>query len=134
MEKGVSIGPFAHLRGGNYLKEGSAIGNFVEVKKSTIGEKSKAKHLAYIGDATLGTKVNIGAGTITANYDGKSKFKTTIGDNVMVGSNSTLIAPITLENSVYVAAGSVITKDVPENTLVFGRARQVHKQKKTTEG
>jgi len=121
----VEIGPYARLRPGTILEEGSKIGNFVEVKKSTIGKKSKINHLSYIGDTELGKGVNIGAGTITCNYDGVKKSKTKIKDNVFIGSNSSLVAPITLEENSIVGAGSVITKKVKKNSLVLTRGSQV---------
>jgi len=108
----VEVGPYARLRPGTILEEGSKIGNFVEVKKSTIGKKSKVNHLSYIGDSELGSGVNVGAGTITCNYDGVKKSKTKIKDNVFIGSNSSLVAPVTLEANSIVGAGSVITKNV----------------------
>ena len=120
----VEIGPYARLRPGTILEEGSKIGNFVEVKKSTIGKKSKINHLSYIGDSERGKGVNIGAGTITCNYDGIKKSKTKIKDNVFIGSNSSLIAPITLEKNSIVGAGSVITKKVKKNSLALTRASQ----------
>jgi len=126
--KYATVGPFAHIRGGAELKEQSQIGNFVEVKKSIIGPKSKAKHLAYIGDAYIGAQSNIGAGTITCNYDGIRKSKTIIGDNVLIGSNSSLIAPVTIENESYVAAGSTITRNVEKGSLAVARSRQENKR------
>ena len=120
----VEVGPYARLRPGTILEEGSKIGNFVEVKKSKIGKKSKVNHLSYIGDSELGKGVNIGAGTITCNYDGIKKSKTKIKDNVFVGSNSSLVAPVTLEKSSIVGAGSVITKNVKKNSLALTRAPQ----------
>jgi len=119
------IGPYAHLRGQAEVGEACRIGNFVEVKKSKIGDRTNAAHLSYLGDATLGNQVNIGCGTITANYDGVKKHPTIIGDRTKTGSNSVLIAPITLGEDVTVAAGSVITKDVPDDSLVIARSRQV---------
>ncbi len=124
LHNGVKVGPFSHLRPGTILHKAVKIGNFVEVKKSTLGEGTAVNHLSYIGDATVGVRTNIGAGTITCNYDGFRKHQTTIGDGVFVGSNSTLVAPVTLSNGAIIAAGSVITKDVPENSGAFGRARQ----------
>ncbi|ALF59650.1 bifunctional UDP-N-acetylglucosamine diphosphorylase/glucosamine-1-phosphate N-acetyltransferase GlmU [Psychrobacter urativorans] len=124
---GVDIGPFAHLRPDTILADNSKVGNFVEIKKSTIGKGSKVNHLSYIGDATVGTGVNIGAGTITCNYDGINKSQTIIEDNVFVGSNSSLVAPVTINNTATIAAGSVITKDVDAHSLAFGRARQTAK-------
>ena len=119
------IGPYAHLRGQAQVGEHCRIGNFVEVKKSTIGDRSNAAHLAYLGDATLGEQVNIGAGTITANYDGVNKHPTVLGDRTKTGANSTLVAPLTLGPDVTVGAGSTITKDVTEDALVVARSRQV---------
>ena len=125
IENNVNIGPYARLRPGTVLKSGSKVGNFVEVKKSIIGKDSKLNHLSYIGDSNVGKKVNIGAGTITCNYDGIKKSKTTIGDEVFVGSNSSLVAPIKLEKKSTVGAGSVITKKVTGNSLALTRAKQV---------
>ena len=120
----VEVGPYARLRPGTILEEGSKIGNFVEVKKSTVGKKSKINHLSYIGDSELGKDVNVGAGTITCNYDGVKKSKTKIKDSVFIGSNSSLVAPITLEKNSIVGAGSVITKKVKKNSLAFTRSTQ----------
>ena len=120
----VEVGPYARLRPGTTLEEGSKIGNFVEVKKSTVGKKSKVNHLSYIGDSEIGKNVNIGAGTITCNYDGVKKSKTKIKDNVFIGSNSSLVAPITLEKNSIVGAGSVITKKVKKNSLALTRSAQ----------
>jgi len=120
----VEVGPYARLRPGTILEEGSKIGNFVEVKKSTVGKKSKINHLSYIGDTELGRGVNVGAGTITCNYDGVKKSKTKIKDNVFVGSNSSLVAPITLEENSIVGAGSVITRKVKKNSLALTRSLQ----------
>ena len=125
IENNVNIGPYTRLRPGTVLKSGSKVGNFVEVKKSIIGKESKLNHLSYIGDSNLGKKVNIGAGTITCNYDGIKKSKTTIGDEVFVGSNSSLVAPIKLEKKSTIGAGSVITKKVSKNTLALTRAEQI---------
>ena len=124
IENKVEIGPYARIRPDTILKEGSKIGNFVEVKKSIVGKKSKVSHLSYIGDSEIGKSVNIGAGTITCNYDGVKKSKTKIKDNVFVGSNSSLVAPVTLEKSSIVGAGSVITKNVKKNSLALTRASQ----------
>jgi bifunctional UDP-N-acetylglucosamine pyrophosphorylase/glucosamine-1-phosphate N-acetyltransferase len=121
----VEVGPYARLRPGTILEEGSKIGNFVEVKKSTIGKKSKVNHLSYIGDSQLGKGVNVGAGTITCNYDGVKKSKTKIKDNVFIGSNSSLVAPVIIEENSIVGAGSVITKNVKKNSLALTRALQV---------
>ena len=120
----VEVGPYARLRPGTTLEEGSKIGNFVEVKKSTVGKKSKINHLSYIGDSEIGKGVNVGAGTITCNYDGVKKNKTKIKDNVFIGSNSSLVAPITLEKNSIVGAGSVITKKVKKNSLALTRSSQ----------
>jgi len=120
----VEVGPYARLRPGTILEEGSKIGNFVEVKKSIIGKKSKINHLSYIGDSEIGRNVNVGAGTITCNYDGVKKSKTKIKDNVFIGSNSSLVAPITLEENSIVGAGSVITKKVKKNSLALTRNPQ----------
>ena len=120
----VEVGPYARLRPGTILEEGSKIGNFVEVKKSTVGKKSKINHLSYIGDSEIGKSVNIGAGTITCNYDGVKKSKTKIKDNVFIGSNSSLVAPITIEKNSIVGAGSVITKKVKKNSLALTRNSQ----------
>tara|TARA_B100000965_G_scaffold164252_1_gene136782 strand:- start:219 stop:830 length:612 start_codon:yes stop_codon:yes gene_type:complete len=125
IENNVSVGPYARLRPGSILKSGSRVGNFVEVKKSTIGKGSKVNHLSYIGDSTLGKKVNIGAGTITCNYDGVKKNKTIIKDNVFVGSNTSLVAPITINEKSTVGAGSVITKNVNKKSLALTRSNQV---------
>jgi bifunctional UDP-N-acetylglucosamine pyrophosphorylase/glucosamine-1-phosphate N-acetyltransferase len=125
--KNAFVGPFARLRMNAHADESSHIGNFVELKKTHLGKTSKASHLAYLGDSEIGSGVNIGAGTITCNYDGVQKHPTTIADNVFVGSNSTLIAPLTIEEGAYVAAGSVITKPVAPDSLAVGRAYQVDK-------
>ena len=124
IENNVTIGPYARIRPGSILKSGTKIGNFVEVKKSTIGKKSKVNHLSYIGDTIIGSKSNIGAGTITCNYDGKKKHKTKIKNSVFVGSNSSLIAPVTLGNNSIVGAGSVITRNVKPKSLALSRANQ----------
>ena len=125
IENNVNIGPYARLRPGTVLKSGSKVGNFVEVKKSIIGKDSKLNHLSYIGDTNLGRKVNIGAGTITCNYDGVKKSKTIIDDGVFVGSNSSLVAPIKIEKKSIIGAGSVITKKVSKNSLALTRAEQI---------
>jgi bifunctional UDP-N-acetylglucosamine pyrophosphorylase/glucosamine-1-phosphate N-acetyltransferase len=125
---GVCIGPFAHLRPAAVIGNNCRIGNFVEVKKSTVGEASKVNHLSYIGDAELGASVNVGAGTITANYDGVNKHRTVIGDGSKTGANSVLVAPIQLGNKVTVAAGSTLTKNVPDGALALGRAKQLIKE------
>ncbi|MFC1856145.1 bifunctional UDP-N-acetylglucosamine diphosphorylase/glucosamine-1-phosphate N-acetyltransferase GlmU [Thermodesulfobacteriota bacterium] len=126
IEDKVSVGPFARLRPGAVIKSGAKIGNFVEVKNSTIGEGSKAGHLTYLGDATIGADVNIGAGTITCNYDGSQKFKTIIEDCSFIGSNSSLVAPVTIKEGALVGAGAVITKDVPAGTIAVERSSQRH--------
>ena len=124
---GASVGPFARLRMNAEAAENTHIGNFVELKKTRLGTGSKASHLTYIGDATLGSNVNVGAGTITCNYDGEKKHQTAIGDNVFVGSNSTLIAPLSISEGAYIAAGSVITRNVEADALAIGRALQTDK-------
>ena len=124
IENKVEIGPYARIRPETILKEGSKIGNFVEVKKSIVGKKTKVNHLSYIGDSELGKSVNIGAGTITCNYDGIKKSKTKIKDKVFIGSNSSLVAPVTIENNSIVGAGSVITKNVKKNSLALTRSLQ----------
>ena len=125
IENNVSVGPYARLRPGSILKSGSKVGNFVEVKKSTIGKGSKVNHLSYIGDTNLGKNVNIGAGTITCNYDGVRKNKTKIKDNVFIGSNTSLVAPITINEKSTVGAGSVITKNVNKKSLALTRTNQL---------
>ena len=125
IENNVSVGPYARLRPGSILKSGSKVGNFVEVKKSTIGKESKVNHLSYIGDTNLGKNVNIGAGTITCNYDGVRKNKTKIKDNVFIGSNTSLVAPITINEKSTVGAGSVITKNVNKKSLALTRTNQL---------
>ncbi len=127
VQAGTRIGPYAHLRGHVEVGSGCRIGNFVELKNSKLGDRTNVAHLSYLGDATLGDRVNIGAGTITANYDGVKKHQTKIGDRTKTGSNSVLVAPLTLGADVNVAAGSVVTEDVPDNALVIARARQVVK-------
>ncbi len=124
IENKVEIGPYARIRPKTVLKEGSKIGNFVEIKKSVIGKKSKVNHLSYIGDSSLGKSVNIGAGTITCNYDGLRKSKTKIKDKVFVGSNSSLVAPVTLFEESVIGAGSTITKNVHKKTLALTRSPQ----------
>ena len=124
IENRVEVGPYARIRPETILKEGSKIGNFVEVKKSIVGKKSKVNHLSYIGDTTIGKSSNIGAGTITCNYDGIKKNKTKIEDNVFIGSNSSLVAPVTIEEKSIVGAGSVITKNVKKKSLALTRSLQ----------
>ena len=125
VENKVDIGPFARIRPGTTLKEESKVGNFVEIKKSTIGKKSKVSHLTYIGDSFIGKSVNVGAGTITCNYDGVKKSRTKIKDNVFIGSNSSLVAPITIEENSVIGAGSVITKNVRKKSLNLTRSPQI---------
>ncbi len=124
--KDCNIGPFARIRPGTVLEEEAKIGNFVEVKKSKIGKHSKVNHLSYVGDSTLGDGVNIGAGTITCNYDGVNKSKTLIGDNVFIGSNTALVAPVSIAAGATIGAGSVITKDVAQSQLAIARGRQTN--------
>ena len=125
VENKVDIGPYARIRPGVILKEGSKVGNFVEIKKSVIGNKSKVSHLSYIGDSNIGSSVNVGAGTITCNYDGVKKSKTKIKDNVFIGSNSSLVAPLVIGKNSIVGAGSVITKNVKKKSLALTRSSQV---------
>ena len=125
IENKVDVGPYARIRAGTILKEGSKIGNFVEVKKSIIGKKTKVNHLSYIGDSDIGNNVNIGAGTITCNYDGFKKSKTKIKHNVFIGSNSSLVAPVTINENSIVGAGSVITKNVKKRSLALSRTTQI---------
>jgi bifunctional UDP-N-acetylglucosamine pyrophosphorylase/glucosamine-1-phosphate N-acetyltransferase len=122
------IGPYSHLRPGSDIGEGAHVGNFVETKKIKLGKESKANHLTYLGDAEIGAGVNVGAGTITCNYDGVHKHKTEIGDGVFVGSDSTLVAPVKIGKGAYIAAASCITEDVPQDALALGRARQTTKE------
>ena len=124
IENKVDIGPYARIRPGTILKEGSKVGNFVEIKKSTLGKKSKASHLTYIGDSKIGKSVNVGAGTITCNYNGVKKNKTYIKDNVFIGSNSSLVAPLTINEGSIIGAGSVITKNVRKKSLALTRSLQ----------
>tara|TARA_Y100000590_G_scaffold327217_1_gene371487 strand:- start:2490 stop:3101 length:612 start_codon:yes stop_codon:yes gene_type:complete len=125
IENNVTVGPFARLRPGSIFKSGSKVGNFVEVKKSTIGKNSKLSHLSYVGDSKLGKNVNIGAGTITCNYDGVKKSITRIKNNVFVGSNTSLVAPVTINQNSVIGAGSVITKNVRKKSLALTRSRQI---------
>lgn len=125
--QGSRVGPYAHLRGQAEVGQNCRIGNFVELKKTTLGDRTNVAHLSYLGDATTGTQVNVGAGTITANYDGVNKHRTTIGDRTKTGSNSVLVAPLTLGQDVTIAAGSTVTEDVPDDCLVIARSRQVVK-------
>ena len=128
IENNISIGPYARLRPGTILKSGTKVGNFVEVKKSVIGNNSKLNHLSYIGDSKIGKRVNIGAGTITCNYDGIKKSKTIINDDAFIGSNSSLVAPIKLGKKSVIGAGSVITKKVSKNSLALTRSEQIEKK------
>jgi bifunctional UDP-N-acetylglucosamine pyrophosphorylase/glucosamine-1-phosphate N-acetyltransferase len=125
LESNVNVGPFSRIRPGSFLSKGSRIGNFVEVKKSKLGENSKVNHLSYVGDATIGKNVNIGAGTITCNYDGKRKNKTKILDGAFIGSNTSLIAPIKIGKKAVVGAGSALSKNVKDKSLSLTRATQV---------
>ena len=124
MQADAVVGPYARLRPGTVVGPGAHVGNFVELKAATLGAGAKANHLSYLGDAAVGAGTNIGAGTITCNYDGFNKHRTTIGERVFVGSDSVLVAPVTLGDGAFVAAGSVITADVEADAMVFGRARQ----------
>ncbi len=128
LDTGCTIGPFARLRPGSELADGAHVGNFVEIKKSRLGKGSKAGHLSYLGDAEIGSGVNIGAGTITCNYDGANKFKTIIGDDVFIGSDTQLVAPVTVANGATIGAGTTVTRDIAENELVLSRIKQVHIQ------
>ena len=125
LKSNVSVGPFSRIRPGSLLEEGCKIGNFVEIKKSKIGKKSKVNHLSYIGDASIGKKVNIGAGTITCNYNGKKKAKTKILDHAFIGSNTSLVAPIKIGKKSIIGAGSVITKNVKDKSLALTRSQQI---------
>ena len=125
LESNVNVGPFSRIRPGSFLSKGSRVGNFVEVKKSRIGKNSKINHLSYVGDAVIGKNVNIGAGTITCNYDGKKKNKTKISDGAFIGSNTSLIAPIKIGKRAIVGAGSALTKNVKNKSLAFTRANQI---------
>ena len=127
LARGAEVGPFAHLRPGAVIGETAKVGNFVEIKKSSLGPGSKANHLSYLGDATVGEGVNVGAGTITCNYDGKRKHPTTVGDRVFIGSGTQLVAPVTLGDDAYVGAGSCVTEDIPAGALAVARSRQVVK-------
>ena len=124
----VQIGPFAHIRPESHIHDEVKVGNFVEIKKSEVGKGSKASHLSYIGDAEIGSDVNLGCGSITVNYDGKKKHKTKIEDNVFVGCNANLVAPVTIGKGAFIAAGSTITKDVPGEALSIARAKQINKE------
>ena len=128
IETNVKVGPFSRIRPGAILSKGSRVGNFVEIKNSRVGARSKINHLSYVGDTTIGKSVNIGAGTITCNYDGKRKNRTKIQDQVFIGSNSSLVAPVTIGKNSVVGAGSVITKNVRKKTLALTRSKQVEKK------
>ena len=128
VESGAKIGPFAHLRPGSEIGEDAHVGNFVETKKARLGKGAKANHLTYLGDTEIGDATNIGAGVITCNYDGVNKHRTTIGKGVFVGSDSTLVAPVTIGDGAYIGAASCITRDTPEGALAVGRARQMIKE------
>ncbi|MFI5106502.1 MAG: bifunctional N-acetylglucosamine-1-phosphate uridyltransferase/glucosamine-1-phosphate acetyltransferase, partial [Terriglobales bacterium] len=125
---GAQLGPYAHLRPGSEIGEGAHVGNFVETKKTRLGRGSKANHLTYLGDSEIGAGVNVGAGTITCNYDGMNKHVTVIEDGAFIGSDSTLVAPLRIGKGAYVAAGSTITEDVPADALALGRTRQITKE------
>ena len=127
VEDNVTIGPFAHLRPNSNIKSGAKIGNFVEIKNSLIGEKSKVSHLSYVGDANVGANVNIGCGVVFVNYNGKTKSKSEVEDNCFVGSSVNVIAPVKIEKSSYICAGTTVDKNVPENSFVIGRSRMVLK-------
>ncbi|AMC12780.1 bifunctional UDP-N-acetylglucosamine diphosphorylase/glucosamine-1-phosphate N-acetyltransferase GlmU [Liberibacter crescens] len=131
VSSGAEVGPFARLRPQSKIGKNTRIGNFCEIKQANIGEGTKINHLSYVGDTFVGKNANIGAGSITCNYDGTKKYNTTIGDNAFIGSNSALIAPVSIGNNAYVASGSVITKNVPENALAFGRMRQTIKENRS---
>ena len=133
VRKGASLGPYSHLRPGSDIGEGAHVGNFVETKKTKLGKGSKANHLSYLGDAEIGEGVNVGAGTITCNYDGVNKYGTVIEDGVFIGSDSTLVAPVRLGRGAYVGAASCITEDVPADALAIARGRQVTKEKWASE-
>jgi bifunctional UDP-N-acetylglucosamine pyrophosphorylase/glucosamine-1-phosphate N-acetyltransferase len=132
IQSNCAVGPFAHLRMNAILEEGSVVGNFVEAKKSRLGRRSKAMHLTYLGDATIGENTNIGAGTVTCNYDGKNKHPTVIEDDVRIGSDTMLVAPVRVGKGSVTAAGSVVTEDVPPNTLVAGVPAVVKKKLKSS--
>ena len=123
-----NIGPYARLREGSVIEDAAKVGNFVETKKTILGKGAKASHFTYLGDAEIGDNTNIGAGTITCNYDGKNKHKTSVGEDSFIGTNSSLVAPVEIGKNAYVGAGSVITKDVPDNALAVGRGKQVIKE------
>ena len=126
IDQEVSIGPFTRIRPQSHLKENTKVGNFVEIKKSIVGSNSKINHLSYIGDSQLGTRVNVGAGVITCNYDGKNKQRTYIDDNTFIGSNSALIAPVSIGKNAFIGAGSTITRNVSDNELGISRNKQTN--------
>ena len=128
MHDGAQLGPFAHLRPESVVEAGAHVGNFVELKKTRLGKGAKANHLAYLGDGVVGPKANIGAGTIFCNYDGFRKHVTTIEEGAFIGSNSSIVAPVTVGRNAYVGSGSVVTRDVPEDALAIGRAKQENKE------
>ena len=128
LHRDVSVGPMAHLRPGSVLCDQVKVGNFVETKKAVLGEGSKASHLTYLGDARIGRDVNVGCGTITCNYDGVNKHMTVIGDNVFVGSDVQLVAPVTVGSGALIAAGTTVTEDVPPDSLAIARTRQINKE------
>ena len=128
VRNGAQLGPYSHLRPGSDIGEGAHVGNFVETKKTRLGKGSKANHLTYLGDADIGEKVNVGAGTITCNYDGVNKYPTVIDDGAFIGSDTTLVAPVRVGRGAYVGAASCITEDVPDDALAVGRGRQVTKE------
>ena len=128
IENNVKVGPFSRIRPGTVLSKGSRVGNFVEIKNSKVGAETKINHLSYVGDATIGKSANIGAGTITCNYDGKRKYRTNIHDKVFIGSNSSLVAPVTIGEKSVVGAGSVITKNVRKKSLALTRSKQIEKK------
>ncbi|MDE5618783.1 MAG: hypothetical protein K2I79_04785 [Clostridia bacterium] len=130
VSKGASIGPFAYLRAGAFVGEYCKAGDFVEIKNATLGDNSKASHLAYVGDCDIGEGCNIGCGTIFVNYDGKLKHRSEVGDRVFIGSNSNVIAPVNIGDDAYIAAGTTITEDIPPKALVIGRSRQIVKEGK----
>ena len=132
IKQNAIIGPYARIRPDTVVGQDAHVGNFVELKATALGDGAKANHLSYLGDSIVGKKTNIGAGTITCNYDGSRKHKTVIGDEVFVGSDAILVAPVEIGNKSLIAAGSVITDDVPDNAKAFGRARQVNKNSKVT--
>ena len=128
LHSGVDVGPYAHLRPNAEICADAHIGNYVEIKNAKIGENTKVGHLTYVGDATLGKDINVGCGVVFVNYDGKSKYRTTVGDRSFIGSNANLVAPLTIEDHTFIAAGSTITKDIPEFAMGIARAKQINKE------